>query len=456
MSGAALSPELMDALQREAFDYFLYEANPLNGLIADKTQAGWPASIAAVGFALSAYPVGVERGFMTRANAAQRTLATLRFFHSSVQSRDADATGYKGFYYHFLDMKDGKRAWNCELSTIDTALLLAGMLTAAQYFSGDDAEDCEIRKLADALYRRADWNWAQNGAPTVTLGWKSRGGFLRYRWQGYNEGLLIYLLGLGSPTHPLPVESYPQWTATYQSRKVYDQDFLYAGPLFTHQFPHVWVDFRGIQDEYMRGKRSDYFDNSRRATHVHRQYAIANPGRFSGYGENGWGFTASDGPGPATCRINGEEATLFWLRSSRRARRTRRRQPRSVGGRRLLAIRARDRRTGSAIFRDAEVAGRQPLWIQGHFQRHDRREIRSAAVMGFAVSLRHQPGAHRPDDRKLPLGSHLESDATMSLYRGRARQGRLYRWLARHAEGGAFGLRGPNYSLREPPISGGS
>jgi len=144
-------------------------------------------------------------------------------------------------------------------------------------FLGRRREDCEIRKLADALYRRADWNWAQNGAPTVTLGWKSRSGFLRYRWQGYNEGLLIYLLGLGSPTHPLPVESYPQWTATYRSRKVYDQDFLYAGPLFTHQFPHVWVDFRGIQDEYMRGKRSDYFDNSRRATHVHRQYAIANP-----------------------------------------------------------------------------------------------------------------------------------------------------------------------------------
>ena len=122
---------------------------------------------------------------------------------------------------------------------------------------------------------------------------------------------MIYLLGLGSPTHPLPVESYRQWTATYQSRKVYDQEYLYAGPLFTHQFPHVWVDFRGIQDEYMRGKRSDYFDNSRRATHVHRQYAIANPGHFSGYGENAWGITASDGPGPATYRIKGEKRRFF-------------------------------------------------------------------------------------------------------------------------------------------------
>ena len=191
MSDADAQSELMDALQRQAFDYFVYEAKPLNGLIADKTKADWPASIAAVGFALSSYPVGVERGFIDQGEAAQRTLATLQFFHNSVQSRDADATGYKGFYYHFLDMNDGKRAWNCELSTIDTALLLAGMLTAAQYFSGDGAEDCEIRELADALYRRVDWNWAQNGGPTVTLGWKSRSGFLRYRWQGYSEGLLI-------------------------------------------------------------------------------------------------------------------------------------------------------------------------------------------------------------------------------------------------------------------------
>jgi len=194
-----------------------------------------------------------------------------------VQSIDADATGYKGFYYHFLDMISGKRVWNCELSTIDTALLLAGALTAAEYFSGDGADDREIRELADALYRRVDWAWAQSGGSAVTLGWKPKSGFLRYRWQGYNEALLIYLLGLGSPTHPLPAESYPQWTATYQWRRSYDQEVLCAGPLFIHQFPHIWVDFRGIQDEYMRGKHSDYFENSRRPTNLHRQYAIANP-----------------------------------------------------------------------------------------------------------------------------------------------------------------------------------
>jgi len=196
-------------------------------------------------------------------------------------------------------------------TTCAMAAAMAGMLTAAQYFSGDDAEDCEIRKLADALYRRADWNWAQNGAPTVTLGWKSRSGFLRYRWQGYNEGLLIYLLGLGSPTHPLPVESYPQWTATYQSRKVYDQEYLYAGPLFTHQLSHVWIDFRGIQDAFMHNKGIDYFENSRRATYVQQQYAMDNPLKFAGYGRNCWGITASDGPGPDTIKVNGIERQFF-------------------------------------------------------------------------------------------------------------------------------------------------
>jgi hypothetical protein len=311
LTADSISAELMDALQCEAFDYFVRYVNPLNGLIADTTRTGSPASIAAVGFALSAYPVGSERGFMSRAEAIRRTLATLRFFRDSVQSAAADATGYKGFYYHFLDMITGKRVWKCELSTIDTALLLAGMLTAAEYFSGDGAEEREIRELADRLYRRADWNWARNGEATVTLGWRPRSGFLRYRWQGYNEALILYLLGLGSPTHPPPAESYERWTATYDWRRLYGHEYLYAGPLFIHQFSHIWIDFRGIQDEYMRGKHSDYFENSRRATHVQRQYAIANPANFAGYGENCWGISASDGPGPATYLIRGTKRRFF-------------------------------------------------------------------------------------------------------------------------------------------------
>jgi hypothetical protein len=301
----------MDALQRETFDYFVHEANPHNGLIIDKTQPGTPASIAAVGLALSSYPVGVERGFITRADAIQKTLTTLRFFRNSVQSTDHDATGYKGFYYHFLDMKSGKRVWKCELSTVDSAFLLMGMLTAAAYFLEDTADTREIRALADELYRRADWNWAQNGGAAVSMGWNPESGFLPYRWQGYDEALFLYVLGLGSPTHPLPKESYAAWTSTYQWRKIYGHDFLFSGPLFTHQISHVWIDFRKIQDDYMRGKSIDYFENSRRATYVQKQYAIDNPAKFDGYGANCWGITASDGPGPVKRTIKGIERQFF-------------------------------------------------------------------------------------------------------------------------------------------------
>jgi len=302
---------MLDALQRQAFGYFVHEVNPVNGLIADKTQEGAPASIAAVGLALAAYTVGVERAFITRAEAAERTLATLRFFRNSSQGTGSKATGYKGFYYHFLDMKTGNRIWQCELSTVDSAFLLAGMLTAAAYFTNESADEHEIRTLADELYRRVDWQWAQDGGATVTHGWKPESGFLPHRWQGYDEALLLYLLGLGSPTHPLPEESYSAWTSTYQWKKVYDREFLYAGPLFIHQLSHVWVDFRGIQDEYMRGKSIDYFENSRRATYVQQEYAIRNPRQFKDYGENCWGITASDGPGPANYFIKGREQRFF-------------------------------------------------------------------------------------------------------------------------------------------------
>jgi hypothetical protein len=249
VSDQKINSEVLEDLQRATFNYFIHESNPLNGLVVDKTQPGAPASIAAVGLALSSYPVGVERGFITRDDAIQRTLATLRFFHQSVQSTDPDATGYKGFYYHFLDMTSGKRVWQCELSTVDTAFLLEGMLTAAAYFVGSTPDEREIRSLADELYRRTDWQWAQNGGITVTLGWKPESGFLPYRWQGYDEALFLYLLGLGSPTYPLPKESYTQWTSTYEWKKIYGHEFLYSGPLFTHQISHLWIDFRGIQDD---------------------------------------------------------------------------------------------------------------------------------------------------------------------------------------------------------------
>ena len=301
----------LEALQRDTFDYFIHEANPANGLIIDKTTANWPASIAATGLALAAYPVGVERGFWTRSVALERTLTTLRFFWNSPQGPEPDATGHKGFYYHFLDMQTGRRAWDCELSTVDSAFLLAGALTTSAYFDADTVEEREIRGLADALYRRADWAWAQNGEATVTHGWRPESGFIDYRWQGYDEALLLYVLGLASPTHPLPQDSYDAWLSTYRWEQCYGYDYLYAGSLFTHQLSHVWIDFRGIQDAFMREKGIDYFENSRRATYVQQRYAIENPRKFSGYGEHCWGITASEGPGPQTLKLQGVERVFF-------------------------------------------------------------------------------------------------------------------------------------------------
>jgi hypothetical protein len=302
---------MLDTIQRSAFRYFLHESNRANGLVRDKTCADWPASIAAVGLGLTAYPVGVERGFVTRAEAVERTLTTLRFFWRSQQGPEPDATGYKGFYYHFLDMQTGARAWRCELSTVDSALLLAGMLAAAMYFDAEASDEREIRDLARRLYERVDWQWAQNGGATVTHGWRPEEGFLPYRWEGYDEALLLYVLGLGSPTHPLSADSYLAWMSTYQWVTVYDVPYLYAGPLFTHQLSHVWIDFRGIQDAFMRDRGIDYFENSRRATLVQQQYAIRNPQGFAHYSELCWGITASDGPGEGTQTIDRMERTFF-------------------------------------------------------------------------------------------------------------------------------------------------
>lgn len=303
--------KLLDAVQQQTFGYFIHEANPENGLVRDRTTDSSPASIAATGLALASYPVGVERGYMTRADAVKRTLATLRFFRTSSQGTHADATGYKGFYYHFLDMQTGCRAWKCELSSVDSTFLIAGMLAAAEYFTRDTPDETEIRTLAIELYTRADWQWMLNGGPTVSHGWRPKRGFIRYRWDGYDEALLVYILGLGSPSHPLPPESYAAWASTYLWKKIYGIEYLYSGPLFTHQLSHVWVDFRGIRDAYMRNRDSDYFENSRRATQVQQQYAIRNPMEFVGYGEHCWGLTACDGPGPKGCKVNGIERRFY-------------------------------------------------------------------------------------------------------------------------------------------------
>jgi hypothetical protein len=301
----SLSDEELAKLERDTFKYFADEMNPENGLVPDSTKQGAPCSIAVVGFALTTYPIAVERAYMTRAEAVERCLSNLRFFHDGPQGREPDAIGYKGFYYHFLDMKTGRRVWNSEISTIDTTYLLAGALTSAMYFDRETKEEREIRNLAEALYARSDWQWAQNGGLTVTHGWKPETGFIKYRWTGYSEALILYILGLASPTFPLATRSYQAWTTTYKWKKLYGHEFVYAGPLFIHHLSHMWVDFRGIQDAYMRDKAIDYFENSRRAIYAQQAYAMRNPKKFVGYDRFCWGITASDGPGPAVRKIKG-------------------------------------------------------------------------------------------------------------------------------------------------------
>jgi hypothetical protein len=294
-----VDPFLID-LEQRTFHFFWDTANPKNGLVPDRFPSPSYSSVAAVGFALTAYPVGVERSYVTRAQARRRVLTTLRFFRNAPQGHAVKGmTGYKGFYYHFLDMKTGQRFEDSELSTVDTAIFLAGALFCQSYFDGDHPEEVEIRRLVDELYARVDWNWAQPRPPAISLGWSPEEGYLDYDWRGYNEAMLVYLLALGSPTHAVGPEAWAEWTSTYDTtswRKQFGQEFLNFAPLFGHQYTHVWIDFRKLQDAYMRRRGIDYFENTRRAVYAQRAYAIANPQKCKQYGSTIWGLTASDGP----------------------------------------------------------------------------------------------------------------------------------------------------------------
>ena len=309
------STELLDTVHRTSFDYFLREANARNGLVIDSTHPDSPASIAATGFLLASLPAAVERGWMDRGAARTVALAAVRFFRDAPQDGARDGVGFRGFFYHFLDMAEGRRAWKSELSTIDTTLLVAGLLCAAEYFDADTPDERELRDGARAVYERVEWDWALNPEPgsgdLVSMGWTPERGFLRYRWQGYNEALLLQALAAGSPTHAIPAASFEAYTRTYRWKTIYGYAHVYAGPLFIHQFSHLWIDFRDIPDAYMRAKGIDYFENSRRATLVQREYARRNPRGFDGYSADTWGLTASDGPGPAVLDAGGRRQR-FW------------------------------------------------------------------------------------------------------------------------------------------------
>jgi hypothetical protein len=314
----------LDTLSRRTFDFFWQTTNPRNGLTPDRWPTKSFSSVAAVGFALTAYPIGVEHGWVSRNDARERVLTTLRFFWSAPQGpQSTGVTGNHGFFYHFLDMETGQRFQNVELSTIDTALLLAGVLTCRQYFDGSDAGDQEVRALADSIYARVDWRWASDGGAVVTMGWRpdsaayqNSRGFILSTWRGYNEGMLLYVLALGSPTHAIDPSAWTEWTRSYKWNHFEGQDYLQFAPLFGHQYSHIWIDFRNVQDAFMRSHGIDYFENSRRATLAHRQYAIANPSGWRGYGADTWGLTASDGPLDSTFVVDGRQRTFhtYWAR----------------------------------------------------------------------------------------------------------------------------------------------
>ena len=316
--GGLVDPEL-DELQERTFRWFAHVTNRANGLTPDRWPRKTFASIAAVGFALTCWPIGVERGWMSREDARERTLTTMRFFHDAPQGPEATGvSGNKGFFYHFLETDTGHRYRDNELSTVDTALLLGGMLFAAQWFDGDHPDEGEIRRLAQAIYERVEWDWAEVRPNRITMGWKPESGFIAADWNVYNEGMLVLLLAMGSPTHPLPRAIWDEWCSVYDRSWTdeYGPAHLHFAPMFGHQYSHMFVDFRGIHDEFLRAKQAeipgfDYFQNSVRAVAAQRNHAIRNTNGWAGYSADVWGLTACDGPGDFKQVIDGRERQFF-------------------------------------------------------------------------------------------------------------------------------------------------
>lgn len=323
-----MPPLSLDEIEHRTFEFFWQTANPGNGLVPDH----WPrqegsqyfSSMAATGFALTAYPIGVERGWITRAQASQRVLTTLKFFANAPEGTSEDGdSGYHGFFYHFLDMHSGRRyaRW-VEVSTIDTTLLMAGVLFDETYFDQDNPQEREIRKLADQLYRNVDWRWAQVRPPLVSMGWTPGGKFIPYDWTGYDEAMILYILALGSPTHAVRSNAWKAWTSTYHlswGSFVGSKPHVGFAPLFGHQYSEAWIDFRGIQDAFMRAHDLTYFENSRDAVTGQHAYASATQGRVMGYDGEIWGLTACDGPGETVWkRSDGTEVHFhgYWARGA--------------------------------------------------------------------------------------------------------------------------------------------
>lgn len=296
----------LDTLQEQSLRYFWNESDPFTGLMAERSEPDSPASIEATGYALTSYPIATERRYISRREAVEKTLSTLRFISCTRNGAEPEATCYNGFFYRLLDMKKGRRAKRSELSVTGTAILIAGALTAAEYFDQNTPEENEIRQLAEELYSKVNWKWAVGKGKKLSRGWRPESGFIPESYSGYDEAFLAYILALGSPTFPLSEEDYNEWKSSYRWIHSYGYDFLYAGPLYIHQLPHVWLDLRNITDKEMISGNSDYFENSSKATRVQQLYSIDNPGRFEGYGKKFWGISLSEGPGKTEIKVNKE------------------------------------------------------------------------------------------------------------------------------------------------------
>lgn len=293
---------MLDSIQKKTFLFFMGEHHPEWGIVRDRTASWAPASIASTGFGIPSFAIGAERGWITRDEAAQITLNMMNFFVNSLQSPDTLASGYKGFYYHFLRMDTGLREWRCELSSVDTGLLMMGILFARNYYDRDNETENQIRSQASLMLENIEWDFMMmpdtgNYARQISMGWHPESGLHKMGWSGYNEALFLYILAAGTGLENAK-ESYRSWLSSYKWQTPYEGlSHVAFPPLFGHQFSHCFIDFRGLADEYMRDKGIDYFENSRRATRVQRQYAIDNPHGWVGYDSLCWGVTASDGPG---------------------------------------------------------------------------------------------------------------------------------------------------------------
>lgn len=290
---------LLNYVQETCFDYFWYWANPANGLVPDRSETSSAASIAAVGFGLTAIGIAIDHSWITRTAGVARVLTTLNTFANGPQGTNtAGVIGYNGWFYHYLDMNTALRSGGSELSSIDTCLLLGGVLYCRQYFNQTNSNEAQIRSLADQIFNAVNWTWMARGTDAVSMAWYPGGtGFSANNWIGYNEGMIIYILGLGAPTNYLPASAWNEWTSGYSWQTVSGQSFVYYPPMFVYEYSHCWIDFRHVADAYMNNRSSSYFENSRRMALAQVAYCSQTPAPYPGYNTNDWGLTASDDPG---------------------------------------------------------------------------------------------------------------------------------------------------------------